>query len=88
MAGQKGLGLKNRGVPSSLAAVTASDTVDFPGGSARISVTTAGAYQVLAHSDSVPITLQLAAGVMHETLIRRVFVTGSASAAGIVAHYV
>jgi hypothetical protein len=87
MAAQKGLGLKYRSTPTSLAAVVASDTVDLPGGSARISVTTAGAYQVIAHSDSAPVTLQLAAGVMHETLIRRVYATGSVATVGIVAHY-
>ncbi len=85
MAGVKGLGLPN--VASALRAVTPDDSNDLPGGSAFISVATAGNYTVIAHSDTASVTVNLAAGVVHPTLIRRVFAAGAASTSGIVAHY-
>lgn len=85
MAAVKGLG--KPGVPTALRAVTPTDATDLPGGSARISVTTAGVYRLVAHSDSAAVDVQLAAGVVHPTLIRQVYASGSASAVGVVAHY-
>jgi len=85
MAGVKGLGLPN--VASALRAVTPDDNNDLPGGSAFISVATSGNYSVIAHSDQSAVTLNLAAGMVHPTLVRRVLSTGAASTSGIVAHY-
>jgi len=75
------------GVPSAIRAVTPDDANDLPGGSARISVSTSGAYAVIAHSDTVSVIINMTAGVVHPTLIKRVLATGSVSTAGIAAHY-
>lgn len=68
------------------AAVTASDTVPFAA-CAGLSVKTAGDYTVLLAGDSAAVTMNLAAGIIHEISAKRVNSTGAASTSGIVAFY-
>lgn len=70
-------------------AITASDTVAIPAGPTTygISVATAGAYTVLLEGDTVPVAMNLAAGVIHRLAVKRVNAGGAASVNGIVGFY-
>jgi hypothetical protein len=70
------------------AAVTASDVAAItPAGCRGLSVKTAGDYTVLLAGDTVPVTMNLAAGVIHSLAVTRVNQTGAAATTGIVAFY-
>lgn len=68
------------------AAVTCSDTVGFTP-SRGLSVKTAGDYTILYVGDTVAVTVNLAAGVIHKIAAKRVNSTGAASTTGVVAYY-
>ncbi len=70
------------------AAVTTSDTVAIATGPTRwLSVKTAGDYTILLDGDTVEVTMNLAAGVLHPISAKRVNTTGAAATTGIVAYY-
>jgi hypothetical protein len=68
-------------------AVTCSDTVAIAPGARWLSVKTAGDYTVLLNGDTVAVTMNLAAGVMHRMAVKRVNLTGAAATTGVVAFY-
>ena len=70
------------------AAVTCSDTVVIATGPSRwLSVKTAGDYTILYDGDTVAVTVNLTAGVLHPISAKRVNSSGAASTTGVVAHY-
>lgn len=70
------------------AAVTAHDSNAIATGVTRgLLVKTAGDYTLLLAGDSVAVTMNLAAGVVHPLRVTRVNSTGAASTSGIVGFY-
>jgi hypothetical protein len=70
------------------AAVSCSDSVAIASGVAQgLLVKTAGDYTILLAGDTVAVTMNLAAGVIHEIAAKRVNSTGAAATTGVTAFY-
>ena len=72
---------------SRMVALTLSDSVDLADISVGIAVKTAGDYPLVLAGMTAPVTITLAAGIVHPLRVKRAFATGAASASGVVAIY-
>lgn len=68
---------KQAGIGSKLAAITASDTVDFPEGPGYLYPHADGTATILAADDTVARAIPLFAGRVPPFLVKRVLTTGS-----------